>query len=177
MLPEQRGRRGRGAAPDGSAAGGHIDVDAHHGNGTQAIFYHRADVYYGSLHIDPGAGWFPHYAGYAAERGSGAGEGANRNLPLAPGTGDAGWLAALDVLCAEAGRRGIDATVVSLGLDAAAADPESPLQVTSAGYRGAGERLGRLGPAVLIQEGGYDLTSLGGLVVAVLTGAAAGAAE
>ncbi len=154
-----------------------IDVDAHHGNGTQAIFYHRADVYYGSLHIDPGAGWFPHYAGYAAERGSGAGEGANRNLPLAPGTGDAGWLAALDVLCAEAGRRGIDATVVSLRLDAAAADPESPLQVTSAGYRGAGERLGRLGPAVLIQEGGYDLTSLGGLVVAVLTGAAAGAAE
>ena len=154
-----------------------IDVDAHHGNGTQAIFYHRADVYYGSLHIDPGAGWFPHYAGYAAERGSGAGEGANRNLPLAPGTGDAGWLAALDVLCAEAGRRGIDATVVSLRLDAAAADPESPLQVTSAGYRGAGERLGRLGPAVLIQEGGYDLTSLGGLMVAVLTGAAAGAAE
>jgi acetoin utilization deacetylase AcuC-like enzyme len=153
-----------------------IDVDAHHGNGTQAIFYERADVSYGSLHVDPGAGWFPHYAGYPGERGRGAGQGANRNLPLAPGTGDADWLAALDVLCAEAGRRGADAIVVSLGLDASAADPESPLQVTSEGYRSAGERLGRLGPAVLIQEGGYDLASLGGLVLAALTGVAAGAA-
>ena len=153
-----------------------IDIDAHHGNGTQAIFYDRADVYYGSLHVDPGAGWFPHYAGYAGERGSGAGDGANRNLPLAPGTGDGGWLAAVDVLCAEAAGRGVDALVVSLGLDAAQADPESPLQVTSAGYRRAGERLGRLGPAVLIQEGGYDLPSLGGLTVAALAGVMAGAA-
>ena len=153
-----------------------IDIDAHHGNGTQAIFYDRADVYYGSLHVDPGAGWFPHYAGYGDERGSGAGQGANRNLPLPPGTGDAEWLAALDVLCAEAAGRGVDALVVSLGLDAAASDPESPLQVTSAGYREAGQRLGRLGPAVWIQEGGYDLPSLGGLVVAALTGAMTGAA-
>ena len=69
-----------------------IDIDAHHGNGTQAIFYDRPDVYYGSLHVDPGAGWFPHYAGYADERGTGEGEGSNRNLPLAPGTGDdTGW--------------------------------------------------------------------------------------
>ena len=151
-----------------------IDIDAHHGNGTQAIFYGRPDVYYGSLHVDPGAGWFPHYAGYADERGSGAGAGANRNLPLAPGTDDAGWLAALDTLCAEVARRGADALVVSLGLDAAVTDPESPLRVTSAGYRAAGERLGRLGPAVLIQEGGYDLDSLGGLTVAALTGVAAG---
>jgi acetoin utilization deacetylase AcuC-like enzyme len=155
-----------------------IDIDAHHGNGTQAIFYGRPDVYYGSLHVDPGAGWFPHYAGYADEPGSGAGAGANRNLPLAPGTGDAGWLAALDVLCAEAAGRGMDALVVSLGLDAAVTDPESPLRVTGAGYRAAGERLGRLGrPAVLIQEGGYDLASLGALTVAALTGVATGAAE
>src|ERR1700728_983636 len=75
-----------------------LDIDAHHGNGTQAIFYHRADVWYGSLHVDPGAGWFPHYLGYADERGTGAGAGANRNIPLAPGTGDDGWLAALDAL-------------------------------------------------------------------------------
>ncbi len=73
-----------------------IDMDAHHGNGTQMIFYERPDVYYGSLHIDRGAGWFPHYLGNAAERGRGA----NRNLPLAPVTGDGGWLAALDTLCA-----------------------------------------------------------------------------
>jgi acetoin utilization deacetylase AcuC-like enzyme len=78
------------------------------------------------------------------------------------------------VLCADAAGRGVDALVVSLGLDAAAEDPESPLQVTRAGYRAAGERIGRLGPAVLIQEGGYDLASLGGFAVAALTGVAAG---
>jgi acetoin utilization deacetylase AcuC-like enzyme len=147
-----------------------IDIDAHHGNGTQAVFYHRGDVYYGSLHIDPGAGWFPHYAGYADERGSGAGQDANRNLPLAPGTGDAGWLAAVAALCGEVRQRGAEALVVSLGLDAAAADPESPLQVTGEAYRRAGELIGGLGPAVLIQEGGYDLPSLGMLAVAALAG-------
>jgi acetoin utilization deacetylase AcuC-like enzyme len=147
-----------------------IDIDAHHGNGTQAIFYDRADVYYGSLHVDPGAGWFPHYAGYADEQGAGAGLGANRNLPLAPGTGDAGWLAAAGALCDEVRRRGADALVVSLGLDAAAADPESPLQVTGEAYRRAGELIGGLGPAVLVQEGGYDLPSIGGLAVAALAG-------
>jgi acetoin utilization deacetylase AcuC-like enzyme len=149
-----------------------VDIDAHHGNGTQAIFYDRADVYYGSLHVDPGAGWFPHYAGYEQERGSGPGTGANRNLPLAPGTGDDQWLAALDVLCAEVAARGADAVVVSLGVDAAAGDPESPLRVTADGYRGAGERLGRLGPVVLVQEGGYDLPALGGLVAVTLAGVA-----
>jgi acetoin utilization deacetylase AcuC-like enzyme len=152
-----------------------IDIDAHHGNGTQAIFYDRPDVYYGSLHVDPGAGWFPHYAGYAAERGTGAGEGANRNLPLAPGTGDDGWLAAVHELCDEVSLRGADAVVVSLGVDAAAADPESPLQVSADGYRTAGELIGSLGPVVAVQEGGYDLPSLGGLVVATLTGMLAGA--
>ena len=77
-----------------------VDIDAHHGNGTQAIFYHRPDVYYGSVHVDPGAGWFPHYVGFADERGSGAGTDANQNLPLAPGTGDENWLAAVRAICA-----------------------------------------------------------------------------
>ena len=149
-----------------------LDIDAHHGNGTQMIFYDRADVWYGSLHVDPGAGWFPHYAGYADERGTGAGEGHNRNLPLAPGTGDEGWLAALDVLCGEVRAGGADALVVSLGVDAAAGDPESPLRVTEDGYREAGRRIAALGPAVLVQEGGYDLASLGRLAVAALAGAA-----
>jgi len=152
-----------------------LDIDAHHGNGTQMIFYDRADVWYGSLHVDPGAGWFPHYAGYAAERGRGEGEGGNRNLPLPPGTGDRDWLAALSVLCDEARALGPDAVVVSLGLDAAAADPESPLCVTEAGYRAAGRLVAALAPTVLIQEGGYDLASLGGLVVAAVAGAAEGA--
>ena len=151
-----------------------LDIDAHHGNGTQAIFYHRADVWYGSMHVDPGAGWFPHYAGYADERGTGAGEGANRNIPLAPGTGDEGWLSALDVLCDEIFERPVDALVVSLGVDAAAGDPESPLRVTEDAYREAGRRIAALGPAVFVQEGGYDLASLGELVVATLDGACSG---
>jgi acetoin utilization deacetylase AcuC-like enzyme len=147
-----------------------LDLDAHHGNGTQAIFYDRADVHYGSLHVDPGAGWFPHYMGYADERGAGPGAGANRNLPLPPGTGDQEWLAAVAVLCDEVRARGADALVVSLGLDAAASDPESPLQVTAAGYRQAGALAGTLGPAVIVQEGGYDLATLGEYAVAALTG-------
>lgn len=148
-----------------------IDIDAHHGNGTQAIFYDRADVCYASVHVDPGAGWFPHYVGHADERGAGDGEGANLNVPLAPGTGDDGWLAGVAALCALAGRPGADAIVVSVGVDAAAADPESPLQVSADGYRRAGELIGALGPPVVaVQEGGYDLASLGGLVVATLSG-------
>jgi acetoin utilization deacetylase AcuC-like enzyme len=150
-----------------------LDVDAHHGNGTQSIFYARADVWYGSLHVDPGAGWFPHYAGFADEHGTGTGTDFTQNYPLAPGTGDDGWLAAVRELCALVRRRGADAIVVSLGLDAAAADPESPLLVTADGYRAAGELIGRLGPAAVIQEGGYDLDSLGELAVAALTGIAA----
>jgi acetoin utilization deacetylase AcuC-like enzyme len=147
-----------------------IDIDAHHGNGTQAIFYDRPDVFYGSVHVDPGAGWFPHYVGHADERGAGAGEGANRNLPLAPGTSDEGWLAAVSALCADAGDHGADGVVVSLGVDAAVADPESPLQVSFDGYRAAGEMIAALGPVVAVQEGGYDLPTLGALVVVTLSG-------
>ncbi|ETK35273.1 histone deacetylase [Microbispora sp. ATCC PTA-5024] len=150
-----------------------VDIDAHHGNGTQAIFYDRADVRYGSVHVDPGAGWFPHYAGFADERGRGPGEGANLNLPLAPGSGDDEWLEAVDALCRQARA---DALVVSLGLDAAADDPESPLRVTAGAYRTACAALAALGPTVMIQEGGYNLSTLGDLVVAALTGAAEGAA-
>jgi len=146
-----------------------IDVDAHHGNGTQMIFYRRADVWYGSLHVDPGAGWFPHYFGHAREIGAGDGEGATRNLPLAEGSGDGPWLEALRVLADHAA--GADALVISLGVDAAAEDPESPLQVTADGYAAGGRLLGSLGlPAVLVQEGGYHLDTIGGLVAAYLDG-------
>src|SRR5580704_15116132 len=152
-----------------------IDIDAHHGNGTQAIFYRRPDVYYGSVHVDPAAGWFPHYMGFADERGSGPGAGANRNLPLAPGTGDDGWLAAVARLCEDAAAHGAEAIVLSLGVDAAAADPESPLQVSAGAYQAAGQLIGALGPVVVVQEGGYDLPSLGEYVLAALTGVQSGA--
>ena len=153
-----------------------LDIDAHHGNGTQAIFYTRPDIYYGSVHVDPGAGWFPHYMGFADERGSGPGAGANRNLPVAPGTGDDGWLAAVAELCRDVRRHGAEAIVLSLGVDAASADPESPLQVTAAGYRAAGELVSELGPVAAVQEGGYDLSSLGEYVLATLAGVQSGRA-
>ena len=149
-----------------------IDIDAHHGNGTQSIFWGRGDVFYGSLHVDPGAGWFPHYLGFADETGRGDGEGATRNRPLPPGSGDSDWLAALGGICAAAADFGADAVVLSLGVDAAEADPESPLAVSAAGYAAAGELVAALGPCVAVQEGGYDLPTLGELVVATLAGLA-----
>src|SRR6185312_7892504 len=130
-----------------------IDIDAHHGNGTQEIFWERDDVLTGSVHVDPGAGWFPHFVGFAGETGGGA----NRNLPLAPGSGDEAWLEAVSELAAWARAGGAEALVVALGVDAAAGDPESPLQVSPDGYRAAGQALGELRlPTVVVQEGGYD---------------------
>jgi acetoin utilization deacetylase AcuC-like enzyme len=149
-----------------------IDIDAHHGNGTQALFWDRPEVFYGSLHVDPGAGWFPHYAGFADETGGGPAAGATVNRPLAPGTGDDGWLAALADICERAARFAPDAVVLSLGVDAAESDPESPLAVTAAAFRTAGQMVTRLGPCVAVQEGGYVLETLGDLVFDVLRGLA-----
>src|SRR4051794_15980063 len=159
-------------------AGGHarvavIDVDAHHGNGTQAIFWDDPTVLTGSVHVDPAEGWFPHYLGFEDERGV---DGSNRNAVMAPGSGDESWLAAVGGLGAWAAEAGAEALVVALGVDAAERDPESPLAVTPAGFREAGRALGRLAlPTVVVQEGGYDLDTLGGLVLEVLTGIEEGA--
>jgi acetoin utilization deacetylase AcuC-like enzyme len=141
-----------------------LDVDAHHGNGTQEIFRGRDDVLTGSVHVDPGAGWFPHFLGFADESDE-----ANRNLPLAPGSGDTPWLEAVGELASWASAAA--GLVVALGVDAAAADPESPLEVGAAGFREAGRVLGALGvPTVVVQEGGYELGSLGVLVREALLG-------
>jgi acetoin utilization deacetylase AcuC-like enzyme len=154
-----------------------LDIDAHHGNGTQEIFYDRAGVLVGSAHVDPGAGWFPHFLGFADETGESAGTGANKNLPLEPGSGDDAWLTAVDELAAWARTEGATSLVVPLGVDAAAGDPESPLDVTPTGFRRAGRALGSLRlPTVLVQEGGYDLATLGRLVREVLLGVEEGAA-
>ena len=150
--------------------GGHervavVDVDAHHGNGTASIFFDRPDVLYGSVHIDPGAGWFPHVVGFADETGTGAGAGTTLNVPLPPETGDGPWLDGVARLADAVRRHGSTALVVSLGVDAAADDPESPLRISLDGYRRAGEVLRDLGlPTVMVQEGGYHLPTLGGLV-------------
>jgi acetoin utilization deacetylase AcuC-like enzyme len=148
-----------------------LDVDAHHGNGTQEIFYARGDVFYGSVHVDPAYGWFPHFAGFSDERGTDAGGGANRNLPLPPGAGDEQWLHAVERLAADVTQWRADALVVSLGVDGAAADPNSPFEITPGGYAAIGAVLGGLAiPTVLVQEGGYVLDTLGDLVLAALRG-------
>src|SRR5262249_59118376 len=99
------------------------------------------------------------------------GGGANLNVALPPGAGDDVWLAGLARICTEVATFGPDAVVLSLGVDAAADDPESPLQVTVDGYRRAGEFVGELGvPVVAVHEGGYHLPTLGELTVAALSG-------
>jgi acetoin utilization deacetylase AcuC-like enzyme len=142
-----------------------LDIDAHHGNGTQEIFYGRSDVITASVHVDPGAGWFPYALGFADEEG----DGANHNAPLAPGTGDDEWLDAVGRLASRV--TDVETLVVALGVDAAEGDPESPLRVTTDGYRAAGRLVGALAkPTVVVQEGGYDLDRIGELVVAFLEG-------
>jgi acetoin utilization deacetylase AcuC-like enzyme len=151
-----------------------VDLDAHHGNGTQDIFYDRADVLYTSVHVDPGAGWFPHFLGFADEHGRGPGEGANLNRPVPPGCGDGPWLAAVEELGSAVTGHRAGALVVSLGVDGAAGDPESPLGLTAAAFRTAAGVLAALSiPTVFVQEGGYDLSRLGGLVVDTLSAFAA----
>jgi acetoin utilization deacetylase AcuC-like enzyme len=143
-----------------------VDIDAHHGNGTQELFLGRDDILTASVHVDPGAGWFPHFLGFAAENDEG-----NLNLPLAPGARDVAWLAAVQRAAEFAAPA--KALVVALGVDAAAGDPESPLEVSAGGYREAGRILGDLAlPTVVVQEGGYDLATIGPLVVETLTGLA-----
>ena len=148
-----------------------IDVDAHHGNGTQAIFWDDPGVLTCSVHVDPAAGWFPHYLGFPEESTA-----TNRNVTLAPGTGDEDWVEAVESLVAWAGGLGAQALVVPLGVDPAGGDPESPLEVTGAGFRAAGRALGGLGlPTVVVQEGGYDLAEIGRLVFETLAGIEEGA--
>lgn len=150
-----------------------LDVDAHHGNGAQSIFRGRDDVLTASVHVDPAAGWFPHFLGTEDESG-----GANLNVTLPPGAGDPEWLAGVGRLVDAARAFGPDVLVVALGVDAAAADPESPLAVTAEGFRAAGSLLGTLRlPTVVVQEGGYDLATVGGLVLAALEGLEEGRAD
>ena len=147
-----------------------LDVDSHHGNGTQGIFWERGDVLTVSVHADP-ARYYPWYVGHAGERGAGAGEGANLNLPLPFGTGDAGWLEAV-TRGAEAVRRfGAEALVVSLGFDAYEHEPLAALRVTAEGFARAGAATGALRlPSAVVQEGGYAVDQLGGLLARFLGG-------
>lgn len=145
-----------------------LDVDFHHGNGTQTIFYEDPTVFYASLHADPGDE-YPFYWGFADERGAGAGLGANLNLPLPKGINNATYLAALDEALAALRAFAPGMLVLSLGLDIAAGDEIGDMGITLAGFRAIGERIAAQGwPTVIIQEGGYRLDTLGENAVAVL---------
>lgn len=147
-----------------------LDVDYHHGNGTQAIFYDRSDVLYASIHADPATD-FPYFLGYADETGMGAGEGANCNIPLPRGTVWSTYSDALDVALGRVKAFGADATVVSLGIDTFAADPLSHFQLTNDDFAKLGAALGTLGtPTMFVMEGGYAIDDLGANLVRILHG-------
>lgn len=147
-----------------------LDVDFHHGNGTQDIFYHRADVLYVSLHGDP-VHAFPYFSGYADEAGSGAGEGFTLNLPMAVGTPFSTWQDALRVALKRVDDFRADALIVSLGVDTFAEDPISFFRLQSADFITYGREIGacRL-PTLFVLEGGYAVEAIGVNVVNVLTG-------
>ncbi|MBM7063417.1 histone deacetylase family protein [Pseudomonas sp. UL073] len=147
-----------------------LDVDYHHGNGTQSIFYERGDVLFTSIHGDPRAE-FPFFLGYADETGSGAGEGCNLNLPLSAGSGWELWSAALDTACQRIAEHGAEVLVVSLGVDTFKDDPISQFQLDSPDYLRMGARIARLGlPTLFVMEGGYAVAEIGINAVNVLEG-------
>ncbi|GAB4544032.1 MAG: histone deacetylase family protein [Anaerolineales bacterium] len=138
-----------------------LDIDYHAGNGTQDIFYERADVLTISIHADPQFE-YPHFIGFADEIGAGAGRGFHRNFPLAAGATDAQYLAALDealsVIHAFAPRY----LVLSAGMDTFSGDPLGTFQLTRAGFAEIGKRIAALAlPAAIVMEGGYANAALG----------------
>lgn len=147
-----------------------IDVDFHHGNGTQDIFYDRSDVMFLSLHGDPKEA-FPHFLGYADETGKAAGEGFNHNYPLGPGTSFKTWGSALDDACQKVRNYGPDAIIISLGVDTFEHDPISFFKLASDDFLRYGETIGRLKlPTLFIMEGGYAVEEIGLNAVNVLQG-------
>ena len=147
-----------------------LDVDLHHGNGTQGIFYARPDVLTVSLHADP-VRFYPFFWGHADERGEGPGLGYNLNLPLPRKSGDAAFLEALAAAFQRIRAFAPEALVVALGLDAFEGDPFGGLSVTTPGFSRIGEAIAGLGlPTVIVQEGGYLCDALGDNLTAFLTG-------
>ncbi|TFW05521.1 histone deacetylase family protein [Oxalobacteraceae bacterium OM1] len=147
-----------------------LDVDYHHGNGTQSIFYERADVLFQSIHGDPKTE-YPFYLGHADETGAGAGAGFNRNYPLPAGSSNERWFEALDAASTRIASYAPDALVVSLGVDTYVGDPISKFQLDRPEYLRLGAHIGRFGlPTLFVLEGGYAVEDIGVNVAHVLKG-------
>jgi acetoin utilization deacetylase AcuC-like enzyme len=149
---------------------GVLDIDYHHGNGTQAIFWNRDDVFFASLHADPHDD-YPYLSGHADEYGSGAGLGHTLNLPLPAGTEAPSYLATLETAIGAILAKRCAAVVVSLGVDTFEKDPISKFKLKSGDYLEIGRRLKRLGvPLLFVFEGGYSTDEVGLNAVNVLIG-------
>ena len=149
-----------------------LDIDFHHGNGTQQIFYGRDDVLFVSIHADP-AREYPYFGGYAGERGAGAGAGFTLNLPLEAGVDDARYLAVLDQALAAVRAFAPRYLVLSAGFDTFGGDPIGDFALTSAAYPAIGQRIAALGlPTLAVQEGGYAVAALGENAAGLLRGMA-----
>jgi acetoin utilization deacetylase AcuC-like enzyme len=147
-----------------------LDIDYHHGNGTQDIFYDRGDVLFVSIHADPRMD-YPYFWGHADERGEGEGEGATLNLPLPRGTDLGAYLPALDRALERIAEFGADFLVTSFGADTYAGDPISFFKLETADYRVLGRRTAALGlPTAIVMEGGYAVGALGANVASFLEG-------
>jgi acetoin utilization deacetylase AcuC-like enzyme len=147
-----------------------LDIDVHHGNGTEAIFYDRADVLTVSIHVNP-ARFYPFFWGYENEQGRGAGEGFNLNLPRERGLDLDGYLAVLEIALSRISDFGADHLVVAAGLDISADDPFKGFAIHTADFGVIGRRIAEMKlPMVVVQEGGYPSDSLGRNLAALLTG-------
>lgn len=148
-----------------------LDVDYHHGNGSQSIFYNRCDVLYVSLHGDPRQE-FPYFLGYADETGSGAGDGYNCNFPMPWGTGWDDYGESLDLGLGRIRKFSPDVLVVSLGVDTFEKDPISNFKLKSERFLEIGSRIARKidCPCLFVMEGGYAVDEIGINVVNLLSG-------
>ncbi len=148
-----------------------LDVDFHHGNGSQQIFWRRADVRYVSIHAHPDR-QYPYFLGREDETGEGPGAGENLNIPLPAGTTNAAYLDAVDRACAAIAAVPGSVVVVSLGFDTYGLDPIGDFALTTDVYHEVGRRVAALGRRlVILQEGGYHRPSLGENARAWLRGA------
>ncbi len=147
-----------------------LDVDFHHGNGTQDIFYERSDVLFLSLHGEPEQA-FPHFLGYADETGGGAGAGFTHNYPMPPGTTFEVWRKALSVALQRIAEFAPDALIISLGVDTFETDPISFFKLKSGDFTTYGGDIAALNlPTLFVMEGGYDIEEIGLNTVNVLQG-------